>query len=257
MTEPTRHGPWQILSRGEVYRDPWIEVTRDEVIRPDGAPGSHCIVRLKAGVSVLALDAEGMVYLTEEFHYGVGRTTIEAVSGGMDAGEDALAAAQRELQEELGITAGEWTDLGVCDPFTSVVVSPTRLFLARSLTLRPHGAGRHRANPLPQDAVRRGGANGPRQPHHARPELRVDSQDRHAVALIRPRSFPVRRRSSCATAVAAVLCIVTPCSMSHDQRLYRKRVRPASRSRFRPGSIDPPQGRLKRNTARQAWTSQQ
>ena len=26
MTEPTRHGPWQILSRAEVYRDPWIEV---------------------------------------------------------------------------------------------------------------------------------------------------------------------------------------------------------------------------------------
>jgi ADP-ribose pyrophosphatase len=137
MTEPTQHGPWQILSRGEVYRDPWIEVVRDEVIRPDGAPGSHCIVRLKAGVSVLALDAEGMVYLTEEFHYGVGRITIEAVSGGMDPGENALAAGKRELQEELGITASEWTDLGVCDPFTSVVVSPTRLFLARSLIFGP------------------------------------------------------------------------------------------------------------------------
>ena len=36
-----------------------------------------------------------------------------------------------------GITADEWTDLGVCDPFTSVVVSPTRLFLARSLTFGP------------------------------------------------------------------------------------------------------------------------
>ncbi len=137
MSLPTRHGPWQIISRGEVYRDPWIEVTRDEVIRPDGAPGTHCIVRLKAGVSVLAIDAEETVYLTEEFHYGVGRTTIEAVSGGMDEGEDALEAARRELQEELGITASEWTDLGVCDPFTSVVVSPTRLFLARSLTFGP------------------------------------------------------------------------------------------------------------------------
>ena len=48
-----------------------------------------------------------------------------------------MEAGKRELQEELGITAGEWTDLGVCDPFTSVVVSPTRLFLARSLTFGP------------------------------------------------------------------------------------------------------------------------
>ena len=158
MNQPTRHGPWRILSRAEVYRDPWIEVTRDEVIRPDGAPGSHCIVRLKAGVSVLALDGDSTVYLTEEFHYGVGRTTIEAVSGGMDDGEDALAAARRELQEELGITADEWTDLGVCDPFTSVVVSPTRLFLARSLTFGPtslEGTEQIRCRTLPFDeAVR-------------------------------------------------------------------------------------------------------
>ena len=53
--------------------------------------------------------------------------------GGIDAGESPEAAARRELREELGITARELVDLGVCDPFTSVVVSPTRLFLARGL----------------------------------------------------------------------------------------------------------------------------
>jgi ADP-ribose pyrophosphatase len=137
MDFPQPHGPWQILSRSEVYRDAWIELVRDDVIRPDGAPGSHCIVRLKPGVSVLPLDDEGMVHLTEEFHYGVGRTTIEVVSGGIEPDEDPLATAQRELQEELGITAREWLDLGVCDPFTSVVVSPTRLFLARGLSFGP------------------------------------------------------------------------------------------------------------------------
>lgn len=134
MSAPKKHGPWQIVDRTEVYRDPWITLTRDNVIRPDGAPGTHCIVQLKAGVTVLPMDAEGRVYLTDEFHYGVGRMTIEAASGGIEAGEDPLATAQRELAEELGITAGEWIDLGSCDPFTSVVVSPTRLFLARELT---------------------------------------------------------------------------------------------------------------------------
>jgi ADP-ribose diphosphatase len=137
MTIPRRHGPWRILARRDVYRDPWIEVTRDEVIRPDGAPGSHCIVRLKPGVSVLPVDDAHTAYLTEEFHYAVGRTTIEAVSGGIDEGEEAQRTAIRELQEELGITAGQWTDLGSCDPFTSVVTSPTRLFLARRLSFGP------------------------------------------------------------------------------------------------------------------------
>jgi ADP-ribose pyrophosphatase len=137
VTFPTSHGPWHILARKEVYRDAWIALDRDEVIRPDGQPGTHCILHLKPGVSVLPLDDQGMVYLTEEFHYGVGRVTVEVVSGGIEPDEQAELTARRELQEELGITAKEWIDLGVCDPFTSVVVSPTRLFLARGLNFGP------------------------------------------------------------------------------------------------------------------------
>lgn len=129
-----QHGPWRIVSSREVYRDPWIEVQRDEVIRPDGEPGSHCVVRMKPGVSVLPLDDEGMVYLTDEFHYGIGCEAIEVVSGGMEPGEAPQRTAERELREELGITAGQWHDLGTVNPFTTIVVSPTRLFLARKLS---------------------------------------------------------------------------------------------------------------------------
>jgi ADP-ribose pyrophosphatase len=132
------HGPWTIVSSRPVYRDPWIAVRCDEVIRPDGRPGTHAVVDIKPGVAVLALDAAGFVYLTDEFHYGVGRHTLEVVSGGCDPGEDPLATAQRELREELGIAAAEWTALGVVDPFTSVGVSPTRLYLARQLTFGEH-----------------------------------------------------------------------------------------------------------------------
>ena len=132
-----RHGPWRILSSRKVYSDPWIEVQRDQVVRPDGADGTHCVVRMKPGVSVLPLDEDGSIYLTEEFHYGIGRVTIEAVSGGIEPGEIALATARRELKEELGITAARWTELGMIDPFTTIVVSPTALFLAQGLSFGP------------------------------------------------------------------------------------------------------------------------
>jgi ADP-ribose pyrophosphatase len=127
-------GPWKVVQSRDVYRDPWIAVQVDDVIRPDGAPGIHSIIHLKPGVCVLALDDQQHVYLTEEFHYAVGRVTLEGVSGGVETGEEPLTAAQRELREELGITATQWTDLGTVDPFTANVLSPTRLFLAEHLS---------------------------------------------------------------------------------------------------------------------------
>lgn len=128
-----QHGPWQIVGSREVHRDPWIAVQMDDVVRPDGNPGTYTVVHLKPGVSVLPMDDDGFVYLAEEFHYGVGRMTIEAVAGGIEIGETPRGAAERELREELGIRAAEWIDLGTVDPFTANVVSPTALFLARSL----------------------------------------------------------------------------------------------------------------------------
>jgi len=127
------HGPWTILETTEAYRDPWLHVKKDDVIRPDGQPGTHSVVTIKPGICVLAWQGDE-VFLTEEFHYAVGRVTIEAVSGGREGDEPAVDCAQRELLEELGIRAAEWTELSTVDPFTASVVSPTVLFHATELT---------------------------------------------------------------------------------------------------------------------------
>lgn len=134
---PRRHGPWVIQRRNVPYEDPWVRLEQDDVSRPDGSLGSYCVAYIKPGVTVIAVDDERHVYLTEEFHYGVGRSTIEAVSGGVDGDEDILAAAKRELREELGLQAERWTHLGNYDPFTANVVSPTNLFLAQQLSEVP------------------------------------------------------------------------------------------------------------------------
>ena len=96
---PRQHGPWKIIRSEDVYRDPWISVRRDEVIRPDGQEGTYSVVDLKPGVSVVAVDESRNVYLTEEFHYGVGRVTLESVSGGIDGDEPAIDTARRELKK--------------------------------------------------------------------------------------------------------------------------------------------------------------
>ncbi|MEQ1906993.1 MAG: NUDIX hydrolase [Pirellulaceae bacterium] len=135
--EPRPHGPWTILSTAEVYRDRFVGVQLDQVVRPDGEPGQHVVVQIKPGVCVLAIDEDEQVFLTSEFHYAVGRISLEAVSGGIEPGEDPLLTAQRELAEEIGLTARHWDLLTTIDPFTTIMTSPTRLYLARGLGTCP------------------------------------------------------------------------------------------------------------------------
>ncbi|MFK7767457.1 MAG: NUDIX hydrolase [Mariniblastus sp.] len=130
----TPHGPWKIKTSADVYTDPFIQVRLDQVVRPDGKDGQHVVVGMKPGVCVLAMDEENNVYLTSEFHYGVGRYSLEAVSGGIEPGEDPDLTAERELQEEIGLVAEHWEHVGTVDPFTTIVVSPTRLYIVRGLS---------------------------------------------------------------------------------------------------------------------------
>ena len=129
----TPHNPYRLTSRREIYSNPWIRVREDRVIRPNGTAGMFGVVEVKPGASVLAMEGDGSVYLVKEYKYGVARESIEVMSGGIEEGETPLDTARRELREELGLTAAEYVDLGMIDPFTTAAKSPNYLFLARGL----------------------------------------------------------------------------------------------------------------------------
>lgn len=126
-----RHvGPYKVLASREVYANRWLRVREDQVVRPGGPHGLFGIVEMKAGSSVLALTATREAYLVKEFKYGIERDSVEVVSGAIEEGEVPLEAAKRELREEVGLVAAKWVDLGVVDPFTTVVKSSNFMFLA-------------------------------------------------------------------------------------------------------------------------------
>ncbi|MBI5061685.1 MAG: NUDIX hydrolase [Candidatus Aenigmarchaeota archaeon] len=131
-----KNGPWTIKKTTAKYKSPWVEIDEDDVIRPDGKPGIFSTVKMKPGVSILPIDDDGFVYLTEEFHYAIGQDSIEVVSGAIDRNEKPLNAAKRELREELGIEAMEWIALGLVNPFTTVINSPAHLFIAKKLRFK-------------------------------------------------------------------------------------------------------------------------
>lgn len=130
---PEKRGPWTVKERVQKYNNPWIDVVEDKVIRPDGADGIYATVKIKAGVSVLPVDENGFVYLIEIFQYAINRNSIETASGACEVDESPLDTAKRELKEELGIIAEEWVNLGMTNPMTSVIDSPTCLFMAKKL----------------------------------------------------------------------------------------------------------------------------
>ena len=128
-----KRGPFEVKKTKGIYKNDWIEVREDEVIRPNGNKGVFGIVEGASGASVVALTKENEVYLTKEYRYAQDATTYELPSGAMDKGETPLEAAKRELKEETGLTAKKWTDLGVIEPLTVVLKSPNYIFLAEDL----------------------------------------------------------------------------------------------------------------------------
>lgn len=128
-------GPFQILESETVYKNKWITVHEDHVIRPGGSRGIFGVIEMVPGSSVLPLDKEGYVYLVKEYKYGIDKESIEVISGAIDKNESPLDAAKRELEEELGFTAHCWEALGYVDPFTTIVNSPNFLFLAREFKI--------------------------------------------------------------------------------------------------------------------------
>ena len=144
-----KNGPWTVLQKAIRYQTKWLTIEEDEVIHPDGKKGVFAVAEILPGISVLPIDDKGDAYLIEEFRYALKRKSIEASSGAIEPGEMPLEAAKRELEEELGIQAQDWVELGVVHPLTSNIHSPAYLFLARKLTFtRAHPEGSEIITPV-------------------------------------------------------------------------------------------------------------
>lgn len=126
--------PWQVISEKQVYDNKWINVTEYDVINPGGGKGIYGKVHFKnLAIGIVVLDEELNTYLVGQYRFTLNEYSWEIPEGGGPLDNDPLDSAKRELLEETGLVAHEWTIILRMHLSNSVSDEYSIIYLARDL----------------------------------------------------------------------------------------------------------------------------
>ena len=121
-------------SSAEILRGNFLQAFRDTVRLPSGKEATREYVVHPGAVMVVAELPDGQLVLERQFRYPVQSVMLEFPAGKLDAGEDSLACAKRELLEETGYSARQWARAGVLHPVISYSTEFIDIWFARELS---------------------------------------------------------------------------------------------------------------------------
>ena len=124
------------LESAAVFDGTLLHVRRDRVRLPDGNEGIREHVLHPGAVMAIPVLDDGCLVMERQFRYPLRSVFLELPAGKIDADEDPLATAKRELLEETGYVAREWRHLGCIHPVISYSNERIEIFLARGLALQ-------------------------------------------------------------------------------------------------------------------------
>ena len=110
-----------------------IKVTYD-IAEVNGKESWREVVHHPGASAVVAIDEENRIIMEKQFRYALNDYLLEIPAGKLDAGEDPLVCAKRELEEETGIIASEWISLGTIATSPGFCNEVIHLYVAKGLS---------------------------------------------------------------------------------------------------------------------------
>lgn len=122
------------ITHEKIYDGRILHVYRDDVTLPNGKKSMREYCIHNGAVAVVALTAENEVICVRQYRYAIGRVTVEIPAGKLDSvSEEPLLAAERELREETGCTAGKITYVGGLNTSPAILSETIHMYLAEEL----------------------------------------------------------------------------------------------------------------------------
>jgi len=131
--------PAQVLSSRVAYDGKLFRVIAEEIREAKGKEALREVVRHGGSTVILAVDGRKsrknpLVLIERQYRHAAQQYLYEIPAGKLEANEDRLAGAKRELQEETGYTAKKWTKLAKYYPSPGFLGEWMQVFLAEDLT---------------------------------------------------------------------------------------------------------------------------
>jgi ADP-ribose diphosphatase len=125
------HLDWKLLHSEIVLQNDWFAVRADRCEMPNGRiVEPFFVIESQSYVNIVPVTAVGEILFVRLYRHGLGQTLLETPGGLIDAGESALAAAERELLEETGYSCATIQSIGSGAPDPARLSCTAHYFLA-------------------------------------------------------------------------------------------------------------------------------
>lgn len=122
------------ISTREIYKGRIVHLVEDTVVLPGGGTAGRELVLHNGGVGVIAIDENKNVLMVRQYRKPYDEVVLEIPAGKLEKGEEPLPAGMRELSEETGYEAKEYTFLGKFYPTPGYCSEIIHLYLAQNLS---------------------------------------------------------------------------------------------------------------------------